>query len=294
MAIILISMPRDFNPMTRTRLTIKTDSLHHILLKIGLTTNPTKIQEITAATQDTLVLVPGQGHLLEAGLEIPRIDRVGIIGADPEMEIKVVDRAGQLTDNQMVADLGISQDITANHVLPPTPGVIDMRKPHLGKLHQTVSNSVEMVDHPPALDMIHVADLGHKTRTGCVFHHVIGRPHHNPIVGTVPEVVKDKLSNAETTALGHVLILKDVRATLSSVADLVIGKEPPPTQVGPPAEMHQDSVHIVVDLTAIWHNAVFLRKENFLIGDVSCVLLCYYIELQLITSLLRIQGPPKQ
>ena len=125
-------MPRDFNPMTRTRLTIKIDSLYHILLKIGLTTNPTKIQEITAATQDTLVLVPGQGHLLEAGLEIPRIDRVGIVGADPEMEIKVADRAGQLTDNHMVAGLGINQDITVGHVLPPTPGVIDMRKPQPG------------------------------------------------------------------------------------------------------------------------------------------------------------------
>jgi hypothetical protein len=250
MAIILISMPQDFNPMTRTRLIIKTNSLHHILLKTSLTTNPTEIQEITAATQDTLVLVPEVGHLQEVGLEIPRIDRVGIVGADLEMEIKVVDRAGQLTDNHMVAGLGINQDITAGHVLPPTPGVIDMRKPQLGKLHQTVSHSEEMVDHPPAQEMIHVADLGHRTGTGCVVHRVIGRLHHSPTAGTAPEVAKDKHSNAETTAVGHVLILKDVRATLSSVADLVIGKEPPPTQVGPPAEMHQGSVHIVADLTA--------------------------------------------
>ena len=153
------------------------------------TPNPTRIQGITAVIQDTLVLVPETGHLREIETGSPRIDRVGIVGADLEMEIKVVDRAGQLTDNHMVAGLGINQDITAGHVLPPTPGVIDMRKPQLGKLHQTVSHSEEMVDHPPAQEMIHVADLGHRTGTGCVVHHVIGPPHQIPTAEMAPEAV---------------------------------------------------------------------------------------------------------
>jgi hypothetical protein len=125
-----------------------------------------------------------------------------------------------------------------------------MRKPHPGQPHRTVSHSEGMEDHTLAQEMIHVPDLGHRIGTGCVVHRVIGRPHHSPTAGTAPEVAKDKHSNAETTAIGHVLILKDVRATLSSVADLVIGKEPLPTQAGPPAEMHQGSVHIVAELTA--------------------------------------------
>jgi hypothetical protein len=150
----------------------------------------------------------------------------------------------------MVAGQGINRYITEGHVLSPTPGVIDMRKPQPGQPHRTVSHSEEMEDHPRAQEMIHVPDLGHRTVTGCVVHHVIGPPHHSPTAGTAPEVAKDKHSNAETTAVGHVLILKDVRATLSSVADLVIGKELLPTQADPPAEMHQGFVHIVAEPTA--------------------------------------------
>ena len=232
--------------MTKTGMISKTNHLHHILLRTNPTTNPTETQWITVVIQDILVLVLETGHLPKIETGSPRTDRVGIVGAGLEMEIKVADRAGQLTDNHMVAGLGINQDITAGHVLPPTPGVIDMRKPQLGKLHQTVSHSEEMVDHPPAQEMIHVADQGHRTVTGCAAHHVIGLCH-SPTVGTAPEAAKDKCSNAEKAAIGHVPLLKDVQATLSTVAGLVIGEVLLPTQADPPAEMDQGFVHIVAE-----------------------------------------------
>ena len=70
------------------------------------------------------------------------------------------------------------------------------------------------------------------------------------MAGMAPELAKDKLSNAETAVIEHGPIPKDVLATLSSVEDLLIGKEPLPTQADPPAEMHQGFVHIVAELTA--------------------------------------------
>jgi hypothetical protein len=149
------------------------------------------------------------------------------------MEIKVADRTGQLTDNHMVADQGVNQDITEGHVLPPTHRVINMRKPQPGQPHRTVSHSEGMEGQPLAQEMITVPDLGHRTITGHVVHHVIGHPHHSPMAGTAPGVAKDKNSNAKTAVIEHVLIPKDVRATLSSVEDLLIDKEPPPTQADP-------------------------------------------------------------
>ena len=255
-----------------------------------------KIQGITAVIRDGPVLVSDQGHLLEIEVGSPRIDRVGNVGAGPEMETKVTEKAGHLKESHIVAGQEVNHNMTAGHVPPPTHGVIDMRKPQLGRPHQTASSSEEMEDHPLYREVTHVAEVGHRTGTGFVAHHVIGRPHHSlAAAGTAPEVANNKPPNAGTTAIEHALLLKDVRAILSSgVADLKIGKEPLVTQVGHQAEMHQDSVHIAVDQTARWHNVVFLRKMNFLIGDVSFVLPCCYIELQLIISLLRIQGPPKQ
>ena len=81
-------------------------------------------------------------------------------------------------------------------------------------------------------------------------HHVIGRTHHSPMAGMAPELAKDKLSNAETAVIEHGPIPKDVLATLSSVEDLLIGKEPPPTQADPQAGMHQGFARTVVDQTA--------------------------------------------
>ena len=236
--------------MTRIGLIIEINSLHHILLKTSLTTNPTGIQQITAVIQGILVLVLETGHLRKTGTGSPRIDRVGIVGAGPEMEIKVADRTGQLTDSHGVAGQGVNQDITEGHVLPPTRGVINMRKPQPGQPHRTVSHSEGAEGQPLAQETITVPDLGHWVITGSVVHHVIGRTNHSPVAGTAPEIAKDKLSNAETAVIEHGPIPKDVLATLSSVEDLLIGKEPPPTQADPQAGMHQGFARTVVDQTA--------------------------------------------
>ena len=233
--------------MTKTGMISKTNHLHHILLRTNPTTNPTETQWITAVIQDILVLVLEIGHLPEKETGSPRTDKVGTVRAGQETEIKVADREGPLKDNHMGAGQGKNQNTEEGHVLPPIPGVINTTEPQPGQPHQTVSASKATEDPPPATQMIHVPDLGHRTVKECVVHHVIGPPHHSPTAGTAPEAVKDKLSNAEKVAIGHVPILKDVRATLSTVEGLVIGEVPLPTRAEAPAEIHQGFVRIVAE-----------------------------------------------
>ena len=196
--------------------------LHHILVITEVTTHPTRIQIPTAVIQDILVLVLEIGHLPEKETGSPRTDKVGIVRAGQETEIKVADRAGPLTDNHMGAGQGKNQNIGEGHVLPPIPGVINTTEPQPGQPHQTVSASKATEHPPPATQMIHVPDRGHRMLKECIVHHVTGPPHSSPRAWTAPEAVKDELSNVEKVATGHIIIPKDVRATLSTVAGLGI------------------------------------------------------------------------
>ena len=219
--------------------------LHHTLEILEVTAHPTRTLIPTAVILDMLVLLDKIEHLQEK--ESRRIDKVGTGKVGQEKESKVADREGLLKDNQMGTGQGKNQNTEEGHVLSPIPGVINTTEPQPGQPHQTVSASKATEDPPPATKMIHVPDLGHRTVKECVVHHVIGPPHRSPTAGTAPEAVKDKLSNAEKVAIGHVPILKDVRATLSTVEGLVIGEVPLPTRAEAPAEIHQGFVRIVAE-----------------------------------------------
>ena len=214
-----------------------------------------RVQGITEVIQDGPVLAPDLGRLLETEVESPRIDKVGNLGEDPEIGTKVTEKANHLKENHMVAGQEVNHNMTAGHVPPQTHGVIDMRKLQQGRPHQTASKSEEMEHSLLYRGVTYVAEVGHRTGTGLVAHHVIGRPHHS-LAGMAPEVANNNHSNAGTTAQEHAPILKDVRAILSNGgADLRIGKELLATRVGLPAEpMYQDSAHTAVDQTAEWHN----------------------------------------
>jgi hypothetical protein len=226
-----------------------------------------------------------------------RIKKVGNLGEDQEIGTKVIEEANHLKENQMVAGQEVNHNMTAGHVPPQTHGVIDMRKLLQGRPHQTASKLEEMEHSLLYRGVTYVAKVGHMTEIGLAAHHVIGLPHHS-LAEMDPEDANNNnnRSNAGTTAQGHVPILKDVRAILSNGgADLRIGKELLATRVDLPADqMNQDSARTAVVQTVVWHNAPSLRKIIFLIGDVSYVLLNYFIGLRLTTNFLRILGPPKQ
>ena len=224
-------------------------------------------------------------------MESPRIDKVGNLGEDPEIGTKVTEKANHLKEDQMVAGQEVNHNMTAGHVPPQTHGVIDMRKLQQGRPHQTASKLEEMEHSLLYRGVTYVVEVGQRTEIGLAANHVIGLPHHS-LAEMDPEDANNNnnLSNAGTTAQGHTPILKDVRAILSNGgADLRIGKELLATRVDLPADqMNQDSALIAVVQTVVWHNAPYLRNVNFLIGDVSYVLLCCFIGPLLTTNYLRI------
>ena len=267
------------------------------------------IQRITVAIQDGQVQASDLGHLLEIETGSPRIKKVGYLGKDQEIEVKVIEEAnhqkeinmaaGQeanhLKENNMVAGQEVNHNMTAGLVPPQTHVVIDMRKLLQGRPHQTASKLEEMEHSLLYRGVTYVVAVGHRTEIGLAANHVIGLPHHS-LAEMDPEDANNNLLNAGTTAQGHVPILKDVRAILSNgVADLRTGKELLATRVDLPADqMNQDSARTAVVQTVVWHNAPYLRNANFLTGDVSYVLPCCFIGPLLITNYLRIQGPPLQ
>ena len=143
--------------------------------------------------------------------------------------------------------------------------------------------------------MTQVPDLGHRMVEECVVHRVIDPPHSSLIVGTTPEAAKDdQHSNVEKVATGSVLIPKDAKATLSTGAGLKIGKVLQPSQAEAQVETDQDFVHIVVDLSVRWQNAMFLKRKSYLTFHVNFVLPSYCTERVPIARLFRITGPPQK
>ena len=92
---------------------------------------------------------------------------------------------------------------------------------------------------------------------------MIDPPHSSLIIETAPEADKgDQHSNIEKVATEHIPIPKDAKATLSTGAGLKIGKVLQPSQAEAQVETDQDFVHIVVDLSVRWQNAMFFEKKE--------------------------------
>ena len=271
--------------------------LHHPLEILGVTTHPTGTLISTAAILHMLVLLDKIEHPLGKEKGNSRTARVGTDKVGQEKENKVAGRVGLEKGSPMGIGQGKNQNNSEpGHVLSPTPGVIEIPDPQLGQPLQT-NNAPKVTESPPpqATQMTLVLDLGPKMVKECVFHRGKGPPHSSLRVGTTQEAAKDNpRSNVATVATGHVLALEDARATLLTGVGLAIGKVLQASPAEAPAETEQDFVHIVVDLSVRWQNAMFLKRKSYLTFHVNFVLPSYCTERVPIARLFRITGPPQQ
>ena len=275
---------------------------------------------IIEAIQDGQVQARDLGHLLETEMSSPLIKKVGNLEEDLEVRTKITEEANHLkeinkaieeanhlketnmaiteTNHQEEINMVVGQEttpkVTVGPVPPQTHAVIDMRKPLQGSLHQTASRLGGMVHSLLCQIVIHVEEVGHKMEIELAANHVTGFTLHS-LAGMDPKDA-NSLSNAKIPPQGRVPILKDVRAMLSTgVAGHRKGKELLAIPLGlPAAQMNHVSARIVVDQTAVWHSAPYLRNMSFLIGAVNYVLPSYSIGHLLITNYLRMHGPPIQ
>ena len=216
-------MQQTSDRIIETKMNSTRHHLHHPLEILEVTAHPTGTLISTAVILNMLVLLDKIEHPLEKEKGNRRTARVGTGKVGQEKENKVADRVGLEKGSPMGIGQGKNQNNSEpGHVLSPTPGVIKTIDPQTGQTPQ-INNAPKFMESlpPQATQMTLAPDLGHRMVIECVVHHKTGPPHSRLRIGTTPEAAKDdQRSNVEKVATGHVLILKDARATLSTGAGL--------------------------------------------------------------------------